>query len=90
MLKVENDYYSLVAEDYLSEIAKIESSLESFKALCDALYAVNNFGSCLQEVMQEMYINFYEASKEKLNTLWTQAQSIQEEFTTNIVDHDKM
>ncbi len=90
MLKVEDEYYGLVTEDYKKQIDKIESGLESFKLKCDELFNENNFGTYLQEVMQEIYINFYETSKEKLSTLWAQAKTIQEEFTSNIINDDKM
>lgn len=90
MLKVDNEYYELVAEDYVKQITKIENSLETFKLLCDTLYDSNNFGTFLQEIMREIYVNFYESSKEKLSILWGQAKSIQEIFTSNVIEHDKM
>lgn len=90
MLKVDNEYYESVCKTYLKEIDKIESSLEDFKTKCDSIFTDNYFGTALQEVLKEIYINFYNDSKEKLKTLWTAADTAQGEFISDIETDDKM
>lgn len=90
MLKVDNEYYENVCETYLKQIDKIEEALEEFKKKSDSMFSENNFGTALQEVLKEIYINFYNESKDKLKTLWTTANTVQSEFISDIETDDKM
>lgn len=89
-LKVEDEYYSLVLEDYRKQVDKVEQSIEDFKGQCELLFTNNNFGIYLQEVMQEIYLNFYDCVKEQLSTLMIEAQTIEDEFMNDIVSDDKL
>lgn len=89
-LIVDNEYYGLVLENYMQQIDRVEQSIEDFKSQCDTLFSNNFFGTYLQEVLQEIYINFYECVKEQLNTAIAEAITIEESFATNIDTDDKL
>lgn len=88
-LKVEDSHYSSVTELYIKQIDKLEADIEDFKTICDSIFADNNFGACLQEVLMEMYLNFYETSGEQLKTLITAADAATKEFLEDIELYDK-
>lgn len=85
---MDEEYYATVIALYKNQIAKIEQELEQFKTICENMYAVNNFGSHLQEVMQEIYSNTYLVISGKLTELITEIESITGQFIEEIICKD--
>ncbi len=89
-LKVDEDYYSSVTELFSRHINKVEQNLEDFKITCDELFAENNFGSCLQEVLMELYTGFYSTAREQMKTLISTTTTSATDFVDDIETTDKL
>ena len=85
---VNEEYYDSVIEMYINNIEKVETYLDDFKTACDSLYSNNNFGSCLQEVLQEIYCNFYTMISGKLTELISNVEVETSAFVSSVAEND--
>ncbi len=86
---VDEEYYTSVIELYKNQIAKIEQELDQFKTICENIYVSNDFGTRLQEVMQEIYCNVYMLTSGKLTELMAEIEDITSQFIEDVICKDK-
>ncbi len=89
-LKVDDEHYCSVTDFYSTQINKLEQDIETFKGICDSVFANNNYGTYLQEILQEMYINFYDAAVGQLRTLISLTATAVTDFIEDVERDDKL
>lgn len=86
----DEEYYYSVIELYKTEIAKVEQSLDDFNSICKTLYSTNDFGAYLQEILQEIYCNFYTFVSGKLESFIGEAETIINQFNGDVIRSDSI
>lgn len=89
-LIVDEDYYESVPLWYSTQVKSVEASLESFKTCCEEFYGKLDFGVFLQQVMIDIYNEFYSITKDKLSSVSSEVEQITSNFVDSIVLTDKL